>query len=60
MTHVLLSRACIETSSAYGSHVGIDGRAAFIDVGELYDGDERRFLVLVYAPGGWGRRGSPA
>ncbi|OQU90497.1 hypothetical protein SORBI_3002G423000 [Sorghum bicolor] len=32
-------------SGAYGSHVGADGRAASIDVGEV-----RRFLVLVYVP----------
>jgi hypothetical protein len=37
-------------SGAYGSHVGADGRAASIDVGELYDGEVRRFLVLVYVP----------
>ncbi|CAD6246891.1 unnamed protein product [Miscanthus lutarioriparius] len=38
-------------SGAYVSHVGTeDGRAATIDVGELYDGEERRFLVLVYVP----------
>ncbi|CAD6216610.1 unnamed protein product [Miscanthus lutarioriparius] len=37
-------------SGAYGSNVGADGRAASIDVGELYDGEERRFLVLVYVP----------
>jgi hypothetical protein len=37
-------------SGAYGSHGGADGRAASIDVGELYDGEVRRFLVLVYVP----------
>jgi len=37
-------------SGAYGSHVSTDGRAAYIDVGELYDGEVRRFLVLVYVP----------
>ncbi|CAM0879664.1 unnamed protein product [Alopecurus aequalis] len=37
-------------SGSYASHVGADGRAASIDVGELYDDEERRFLVLVYVP----------
>ncbi|KAM3258654.1 hypothetical protein ACQJBY_050436 [Aegilops geniculata] len=37
-------------SGCYGNHVDADGRAASIDVGELYDGEERRFLVLVYVP----------
>ena len=37
-------------SGAYVSHVGADGHAATIDVGELYDGEERRFLVLVHVP----------
>jgi hypothetical protein len=37
-------------SGAYVSHLGADGIAAAIDVGELYEGEERRFLVLVYVP----------
>ncbi|XBJ04493.1 hypothetical protein VPH35_023423 [Triticum aestivum] len=37
-------------SGSYGNHVGADGRAASIDVGELYDDEERRFLVLVHVP----------
>ncbi|KAM3259756.1 hypothetical protein ACQJBY_051187 [Aegilops geniculata] len=37
-------------SGCYGNHVDADGRAASIDVGELYDDEERRFLVLVYVP----------
>ncbi|KAJ1271187.1 hypothetical protein BS78_06G109800 [Paspalum vaginatum] len=37
-------------SGCYGNHVAADGRAASIDVGELYDDEERRFLVLVYVP----------
>ncbi|KAI5010989.1 hypothetical protein ZWY2020_013126 [Hordeum vulgare] len=37
-------------SGCYGNHVGDDGRAASIDVGELYDDEERRFLVLVHVP----------
>jgi hypothetical protein len=41
--------------SFVGNHVGADGRAASINVGELYDGEERRFLVLVYVLGA-GRR----
>ncbi|RLN04208.1 inter-alpha-trypsin inhibitor heavy chain H1-like [Panicum miliaceum] len=37
-------------SGCYASHVAADGRAASIDVGELYDDEGRRFLVLVYVP----------
>jgi uncharacterized protein YegL len=37
-------------SGAYGSNVAADGRAATIDAGELYDGERRRFMVLVYVP----------
>ncbi|CAL4941878.1 unnamed protein product [Urochloa decumbens] len=37
-------------SGAYGSSVAADGRSATIDAGELYDGERRRFLVLVYVP----------
>jgi hypothetical protein len=37
-------------SGAYVSHLGADGIAATIDVGELYEAEERRFLVLVYVP----------
>ncbi|KAM3390196.1 hypothetical protein ACQJBY_012027 [Aegilops geniculata] len=37
-------------SGCYGNHVGADGRAASIDVGELYDGEDRRFLVLMHVP----------
>ncbi|RLN15482.1 uncharacterized protein C2845_PM02G13160 [Panicum miliaceum] len=37
-------------SGSYGNHVAADGRAASIDVGELYDDEGRRFLVLVYVP----------
>ncbi|CAL4933483.1 unnamed protein product [Urochloa decumbens] len=37
-------------SSAYGSSVAADGRSASIEAGELYDGERRRFLVLVYVP----------
>jgi hypothetical protein len=40
-------------SGAYGSHLGAHGRAASIDVCELYDGKERLFLVLVYVPRAW-------
>ncbi|XP_020176589.2 E3 ubiquitin-protein ligase WAV3-like [Aegilops tauschii subsp. strangulata] len=35
-------------SGCYGNHVDAEGRAASIDVGELYEDEERRFLVLVY------------
>ena len=41
-------------SGSYGNSVGADGRAASIDVGELYDYEERRFMVLEP------RRSSPA
>ncbi|CAD6251412.1 unnamed protein product [Miscanthus lutarioriparius] len=37
-------------SGSYGNSVGADGRAASIDVGELYDDEERRFMVLLYVP----------
>jgi len=37
-------------SGSYGNSVGADCRAASIDVGELYDDEERRFMVLVYVP----------
>ncbi|CAO2169111.1 unnamed protein product [Urochloa humidicola] len=37
-------------SGAYASSVAADGRSASIDAGELYDGERRRFLVLVYVP----------
>ncbi|CAN6318437.1 unnamed protein product [Urochloa humidicola] len=37
-------------SGAYGSTVAADGRSASIDAGDLYDGERRRFLVLVYVP----------
>ncbi|KAK1602895.1 hypothetical protein QYE76_037662 [Lolium multiflorum] len=37
-------------SGCYASHVDADGRTASIQVGELYDDEERRFLVLVYVP----------
>lgn len=37
-------------SGCYGNRVGADGRAASISVGELYDDEERRFLVLVFVP----------
>ncbi|CAN6323955.1 unnamed protein product [Urochloa humidicola] len=37
-------------SGAYVSGVAADGRSASIDAGELYDGERRRFLVLVYVP----------
>ncbi|KAF7011426.1 hypothetical protein CFC21_025740 [Triticum aestivum] len=37
-------------SGCYGNHVGADGRAASVDVGELYDGEDRRFLVLMHVP----------
>ncbi|CAL5078139.1 unnamed protein product [Urochloa decumbens] len=37
-------------SGAYGSSVAADERSAFIEAGELYDGERRRFLVLVYVP----------
>ncbi|CAL4924987.1 unnamed protein product [Urochloa decumbens] len=37
-------------SGAYGSSVAADGRSATIYAGELYDGERRRFLVLVYVP----------
>ncbi|CAL4924989.1 unnamed protein product [Urochloa decumbens] len=37
-------------SGAYGSSVAADGCSASVDAGELYDGERRRFLVLVYVP----------
>ncbi|KAM0918836.1 hypothetical protein ACQ4PT_008579 [Festuca glaucescens] len=37
-------------SGCYASHVDADSRTASIQVGELYDDEERRFLVLVYVP----------
>ncbi|CAN6217804.1 unnamed protein product [Urochloa humidicola] len=37
-------------SGAYGSSIAVDNRAASIDAGELYDGERRRFLVLLYVP----------
>ncbi|XBI59064.1 hypothetical protein VPH35_040200 [Triticum aestivum] len=37
-------------SGSYGNHVGTDGRVASIDVGELYGGEDRRFLVLMHVP----------
>lgn len=37
-------------SGRYGSRVDEDGRAASIDVGELYADEERRFLVFVDVP----------
>ncbi|CAN6224583.1 unnamed protein product [Urochloa humidicola] len=37
-------------SGAYGSSIAADGRTASIDAGELYDGEQRRFLVLLYVP----------
>jgi hypothetical protein len=37
-------------SGVYASNVGTDGRTASIEVGELYDDEERRFLLLVYVP----------
>lgn len=37
-------------SGRYESRVGVDGRSASIDVGEMYADEERRFLVFVDAP----------
>ncbi|EAY86575.1 hypothetical protein OsI_07955 [Oryza sativa Indica Group] len=37
-------------SGRYESHVHADGRAASVDVGELYADEERRFLVFVDVP----------
>ncbi|KAL6643125.1 hypothetical protein ACP70R_021306 [Stipagrostis hirtigluma subsp. patula] len=37
-------------SGRYGSRVDADGRAASIDVGELYADEERRFLLFVHVP----------
>ncbi|CAN6299398.1 unnamed protein product [Urochloa humidicola] len=37
-------------SGAYASTVATDACSASIDAGELYDGERRRFLVLVYVP----------
>ncbi|OEL14799.1 hypothetical protein BAE44_0024182 [Dichanthelium oligosanthes] len=37
-------------SGSYANTVAADGRAASIDVGELYDDEGRHFLVLVYVP----------
>uniref|UniRef100_M8C7H5 Uncharacterized protein n=1 Tax=Aegilops tauschii TaxID=37682 RepID=M8C7H5_AEGTA len=37
-------------SGSYINHMGTDGRAASIDVGELYGGEDRRFLVLMHVP----------
>uniref|UniRef100_A0A0D9XKE0 RING-type domain-containing protein n=1 Tax=Leersia perrieri TaxID=77586 RepID=A0A0D9XKE0_9ORYZ len=37
-------------SGLYASRLDADGRAASIDVGELYSGEERRFLLFVNVP----------
>ncbi|XP_062205059.1 E3 ubiquitin-protein ligase WAV3-like [Phragmites australis] len=37
-------------SGRFESHIDADGRAASVDVGELYADEERRFLVLVHVP----------
>ncbi|KAI5020641.1 hypothetical protein ZWY2020_045529 [Hordeum vulgare] len=37
-------------SGRYDSHVDADGRAASVDVGELYADEERRFLILMDVP----------
>ncbi|GJN17143.1 hypothetical protein PR202_gb04189 [Eleusine coracana subsp. coracana] len=37
-------------SGQYKSHVDADGRAASVDVGELYAEEERRFLLLLDVP----------
>ncbi|KAL6653065.1 hypothetical protein ACP70R_011990 [Stipagrostis hirtigluma subsp. patula] len=37
-------------SGRYRSLVSEDGRAASVDLGELYAGEERRFLMILYVP----------
>ncbi|KAJ1295283.1 hypothetical protein BS78_01G211700 [Paspalum vaginatum] len=37
-------------SGSYVSHVEADGRAASVDVGEIYADEERRFLLFLHVP----------
>ncbi|KAG2601973.1 hypothetical protein PVAP13_5KG534400 [Panicum virgatum] len=43
-------RVRVVKSGRYGSRVDADGRAASVDVGELYADEERRFLVFLDVP----------
>ncbi|CAL4933712.1 unnamed protein product [Urochloa decumbens] len=43
-------RVAAVRSGSYASRVDADGRAASVDVGELYADEERRFLVFLLVP----------
>ncbi|CAN6282922.1 unnamed protein product [Urochloa humidicola] len=43
-------RVAAVRSGSYASRVDADGRAASVDVGELYADEERRFLLLLHVP----------